>query len=245
MVACASGGLSRVRLTNQYGAPEQFLRAVQNDEYSRGDASFSATGLIRPPQMARLEEEHADKISADVADHVYMLLGTGVHAIMEKAAPDGSLVEKRWYAEMLGYKISGAIDLYHDGHITDYKVTGTYSVKSPKVEWEQQLNIYAWLLRQNDMPVRSLTIVAICRDHMKSKVGTKNYPDSPIVPIDIPVWLPNVAEDFVRSRVELHTSQDVVPCTDEERWARGNRYVRCESYCSVSDFCSQHNKGEI
>tara|TARA_R100000315_G_C5231232_1_gene142242 strand:+ start:1409 stop:2146 length:738 start_codon:yes stop_codon:yes gene_type:complete len=236
-----------MNVTNQYGAPEQFVRAIQNDGYTKGDADFSATGLIRPPQISRLEAEHEDKLSTDVADSLFALLGTGVHAVLEGHAPEEALVEQRWFAEMDGYVVSGAIDLYHEGHVTDYKVTGTYSTMVGKPEWEQQLNIYAWLLRQNDMPVESLTICAVCRDwsarkkNPHPKKSNRKYPDSPIVQIDIPIWLPRRAEDFVRQRVELHSSESVVPCSDEERWKRGPSYIRCETYCSVSDFCPQYN----
>jgi len=237
-----------VRVTNQYGAPEQFVAAVQRDRYSRGESDFSATQLLRPPQMARLEAEHEDKLSSDVSDMVFALLGSGVHSILEGCAPDGAIVERRWFAEASGYVVSGAIDLYHDGHISDYKVTGTYSAINVKEEWEQQLNIYAWLLRQNDQPVNSLTIIAVCRDWMRSKIGTRNYPQSPIVQIKLPLWPAHVAEQFVLSRVAMHTSEDVAPCSDSERWMnRSGVYIRCESYCAVSDFCPQHTdpKGGI
>ena len=237
-----------MNVTNQYGAPEQFVRAIQNDGYSKGEADFSATGLLRPPQISRLEAEHEDKLSTDVADRLFALLGTGVHAVLEGHAPEGALVEERWFAEMDGYVVSGAIDLYREGHVTDYKVTGTYATMVGKPEWEQQLNIYAWLLRENDMPIESLTICAICRDWSatkRSKRPSKShrvYPESPIVPIDIPLWLPDVAERFVRERIDLHASESVPPCTDEERWRRGPTYIRCETYCSVSDFCPQYQK---
>lgn len=236
-----------MKVTNQFGAPEQFVRALENDGYSKGDADFSATGLLRPPQMAHLEKEHEDKLSTDVSDMLFALLGTGVHSLLEGCAPEGSLVEERWFAEMNGYTVSGAIDLYSDGHVMDYKVTGTYSTQVGKPEWEQQLNIYAWLLRQNDMPVESLTICAICRDWSQTKVERqRNYPESPIVTINIPVWLPDVAERFVSERIEMHTSSKIPPCTDKERWARKNgQYIRCENYCSVADFCPQFQEEEV
>jgi len=233
-----------MKITNQFGAPEQFVTALTNDSYSKGEADFSATGLLRPPQIAHLEKLHEEKLSTDVSDMLFALLGTGVHSLLEGCAPEGSLVEKRWFAEMNGYTISGAIDLYNDGHVMDYKVTGTYSTQVGKPEWEQQLNIYAWLLRQNDMPVESLTICAICRDWSQTKVSRqRNYPDSPIVTIDIPVWLPDAAERFVAERVDLHASDHVPDCTDDERWARkGGQYIRCENYCSVADFCPQYKQ---
>ena len=37
-------------LTNEHGAPEAFVRAIQNDPYTKDGADFSVTELIKPPQ---------------------------------------------------------------------------------------------------------------------------------------------------------------------------------------------------
>ena len=267
-----------MKITNVHGAPDVFVRAAQNDSYSMGDADISVTGLIQPPQIARLRKKHEDKLSSDVRDELWKLLGTGVHSILEANNPGTS--EKRYFADhTYGVKISGAIDLLEDGAVTDYKVTSVYTVQQPlKKDWESQLNLYAWLLRQNDIEATSLTIVAVCRDWMRSKVEKfNNYPSSPIVVIPVPLWLPKVQDDFVNERVTIHTAEDTAPCTNEERWARGGykvvsntgklvkrnslaeaaewinkqkkghysvvdeepKFVRCESWCDVSEFCPQ------
>jgi hypothetical protein len=125
-------------------------------------------------------------------------------------------------------KISGAIDLLDDdGAVTDYKVTSVFTIqRGLKPDWEQQLNIYAWLLRQNDITATSLTIIGLCRDWMKSRAETKaDYPQSPIVPIKVPLWRPERQDDFVAGRVRVHTMENTIPCTPEERWARGGYTV--------------------
>ncbi len=267
-----------MKITNVHGAPDVFVRAAQNDSYSMGDADISVTGLIQPPQIARLRKKHEDKLSSDVRDELWKLLGTGVHSILEANNPGTS--EKRYFADhTYGVKISGAIDLLEDGAITDYKVTSEYTVRQPlKKDWESQLNLYAWLLRQNDIEATSLTIVAVCRDWMKSKVERyNNYPSSPIVVIPVPLWLPEVQDNYVNERVAIHTADDTASCTNEERWARGGykvvsntgktkkydsltdaaawinkqkkghftvvdeepKFIRCESWCDVSEFCPQ------
>ena len=57
-----------MKLTNQYGAPDAFVRALEDDQYTKGEADISVTGLIQPPQISRLRAEHQDKLSADVRD---------------------------------------------------------------------------------------------------------------------------------------------------------------------------------
>ena len=265
-------------ITNEHGAPDVFVRAAQNDSYSMGDADISVTGLIQPPQIARLRKKHEDKLSSDVSDEVWKLLGTGVHNVLEKNNSENA--EKRYFSEhTYGVKISGAIDLLEDGAVTDYKVTSVYTVQQPlKKDWESQLNLYAWLLRQNDIEAKSLTIVAICRDWMRSRADRDpKYPSSPIVSIAVPLWLPKIQDDYVNERVAIHTAEDTAPCTNEERWARGGykvvsnakkdkkfssladaaawinrqksgnynvvdvepKFIRCESWCDVSEFCPQ------
>lgn len=233
-----------MRLTNKYGAPDVFISAIEADPYDKGEADFSVTGLLQPPQIARLWDEHEDKITSDVRDEVWKLLGSGVHAVLEGHG-DGT-VEQRLFSEHDGVKISGAVDLVKDGHVTDYKVTSVYTAtKSLKSDWESQLNLYAWLLGKNGTETNSLTIVAICRDWTKSRRWQNNYPESPIVSIPVPLWSPERQERFVSQRIAIHTKDETTPCTDEERWmnAAGTKFIRCEGWCSVSEFCPQWGGG--
>lgn len=270
-------------LTNEYGAPDVFVRAVEGDPYTKGEADFSATELLKPPQIVRLTKKHEDSITTDVRDEWWKLLGKGVHNILEQYGE--GLCEERFFAECNGVKISGAIDMLVDGAVTDYKVTSVFTIqRGLKTDWEQQLNIYAWLLRQNDITATSLTIVGLCRDWIQSRAAVKrDYPQSPIVPIKVPLWRDERQDAFVENRVRVHTMENTLPCTPEERWARGGytvlggglkprsfdsmneaanyinqkekpgrtfsiqeggaKFVRCESWCSISDHCPQWRGG--
>ena len=65
--------------TNKDGLPESLVRAVRNEYYNKGDADYSATELLRPPQINYLSHKHEQKLSEDVADVIYRLLGSGIH----------------------------------------------------------------------------------------------------------------------------------------------------------------------
>jgi|TARA_R110001583_G_scaffold46513_1_gene145813 hypothetical protein len=211
-----------MKLTNKFNTPDAIVAAIQNDPYTKDGADFSVTELISPPQIRRLWKKHDDEISVDVREEVWKLLGKGVHTALEQAESAGTK-EKRFHAEHEGVTISGAVDLIEDdGSVTDYKVTHTGSVKRGlKQDWEKQLNLYAWLLRQNDVTVTSLNIVAICRDWTVSQVGKYRYPDSMVVTLRVPVWSESRQDRYLAERVRIHSMESTLPCTTEERWAQG------------------------
>ena len=214
-----------MNITNMHGAPESILQAVTADPYTKGEADFSVTELIKPPQINRLWAEHENKISMDVRDEFWKLLGRGVHNVLEQYS-DGGVSEERHFAKVGDVTVSGAIDLVDNGMVTDYKVTSTYSVtKGLKPEWEQQLNMYSWLLRQNDISSSSLRIVALCRDWIRSRSDrSQKYPASPIVILPVPKWPDEQQDQYIEERVRVHMDESTIPCTSEERWARG-RYM--------------------
>ena len=270
-----------MKLINKFDAPDSIVAAIKADPYTKAGADFSLTELISPPQIRRLWKKHEEEISIDVRDEIWKLLGKGVHAALEQAG-DVGIKEQRFHATHDGTTVSGAVDLIDDGEITDYKVTSVFSVQCGlKTDWESQLNLYAWLLRQNDITATSLNIVTICRDWMKSRAGKPDYPDSPVVVLRVPVWSDERQDRYLDRRVRIHAQEATIPCTPEERWARGAyevtggrgrpkifdtlneatgyvneqenpklrvvkgnaKFIRCESWCDVAEFCPQW-KGE-
>lgn len=229
-----------MKYTNDYNLPSSIVRAITNDKYDKGDADFSATELLKPPQIVRLAKMHADEIVVDVSDEVWKLLGSGVHAILERA-DDGknAVLEERLFAKYGDYTISGAMDRREKHKIVDYKVTGAYKIiKKDFTDWESQLNIYAWLARQNGLnDIEELSIVAMLRDWKKSsRFKERNYPHAPIVEIQIPLWSDQRQEDFIGERIYLHTKDEIDPCSPSETWGG----VRCRDWCEASEFCEQY-----
>jgi hypothetical protein len=184
-----------------------------------------------------LREQHADKLTSDVTDLLWSFLGSALHVVLERGQTTNHLTEERLYADMDGVTISGAIDLQkiHKGRVTiiDYKMVKAWSVMNDKIEWEQQLNIYRWLVETGKKQhVESLQICAIIRDFDKYD-KRENYPAAPIHMIDIPMWDLDYTEQFIRERLELHreakVSQDfgeaLPQCTAEERWMSETTYA--------------------
>jgi hypothetical protein len=103
-----------------------------------------------------------------------------------------------------------------------------------KPEWEAQLNILDWLIRNSDtkikIKVKSLSIMAILRDWSKLKALTSdNYPKQQAVMIPIKRWTPEEQDAYVTGRIALHQSamlQDEPPvCTPDERWNKPDTYA--------------------
>ena len=299
-----------VTITNNKGFPEALVKAVTNDTYSRGTADRSVTGLLAPPRQAALIERHGGMISEDVSERTFALYGQLVHLLLERAGEQSrnAINEERLYAEVGGWTISGQTDtltLTEDQRswiISDYKFVTSYKFKRSysgelviPEDYEQQLNLYSHLLRENGFKVDGLKIVAIYRDWSKLEAKRdKNYPQLGAETHDIPLWSEDKAKAFIEERVRLHqdamflgnkyaeAASNLPECTDEERWAKPDKFAlmptaksararklfnsevdatawaaannmkpgwviehrrgvntRCESYCLVSEYCTQ------
>ncbi len=245
-------------ITNITGLPQPIVDAIKADTYSRGEADISVTQLIDPPQKVWLEEQHADEITEDAADLIYRLDGKIVHEILQKS-PGIMLAEKRLFAKCGGWTISGAMDrialmevakrtgadrMGFGCEIQDWKHTTKFQISlhdGCNPQWVNQLNCYAWLLRENGYSPEKLTVVAILRDWSKLEAKrNRDYPQSQVMVIDVPMWGQMKAEEYVRARVAFHrqhrnaldqeTSTIVAPdlyrhCTPEERWERPTKWA--------------------
>lgn len=227
------------RLTNRAGLPEPLVNALRKQRYSRGDARKSVTQLIDSPRVDMLRARHAADITIDAAERLWALMGTALHSVLEAGADEQHIPEERLFATMGGWRISGGIDLQvlRDGAVglRDYKMTSVWSVMNPKPAWTQQLNCYAWLIREaKGYAVEDAEIVAICRDWNRSEAKRKaDYPQAPVVRIPIELWPEAEAARFVQERVRAHQDAlraaewgEALPeCSEAERWARPSAYA--------------------
>jgi len=198
---------------------------VSNDPYDN-KGTLSVTTLLKAPYQRLLEVKHKDEIVEDVSDRIYSLLGQSVHHILERAGSEDDLVEKRFFTEIGGEKVSGQLDLLEaDGTLCDFKVTSIWAVKAAmqdgKDEWEEQLNMLAYLARQDGHDVKCLRIIAICRDWSpsgKTRDGDA-YPQR-VESIEFDLWDEARQLAFMEARVAAHINPIPPPCTDKECWTR-------------------------
>lgn len=196
------------------------------------------TELLSPPRVRRLREQFDAQLTQDVADMLWPLLGSALHVVMERGITPGWISEERLYAEVDGVTISGQIDLQQetpDGLILhDYKFTSVWAVMNDKVEWEEQLNLYGWLVQTvKKQKVAGLRICALLRDWSRHDVGKAGYPQAQIHVLEIPLWDYETATKFVEERLDHHRESkvsqnwgDELPeCSPQERWQSETTYA--------------------
>lgn len=228
-----------MKITNKFNVPETLVALASRDFYSKGKSDYSVTEIISPPRIQRLRRKHYEEIEQDVSDMLWMLLGTALHVVAERSEIAGHTNEERLTVGIDDIMLSGAIDLQKDDEdgitITDYKFTSAWALMNDKPEWEQQQNIYKYLVeRVKRRPVKALKICALIRDwSRRDAMNKESYPQAPIQVIDIPMWTFDRTEAFIKERVELHRASKVqadweeeLPlCTEDERWVRETKYA--------------------
>lgn len=212
------------------------------DIYSRHYKSlgdYSATGLINPVRVVALGKRYGHLAKRSLKGQAASLIGTAVHEMMERLLrqanvinPDylleRGLVHPFWIGDNDFRLVSGRFDILHDEKdIYDIKTTKCWHLvfDPDMVDWHQQQNIYAFLLKMRGVTVETLNIVAFYLDWIESKtLRDKKYPQSPVVEYQLELWTPQEQEDFIMHRLQMHVEAESTPdeelpvCTQEERW---------------------------
>lgn len=218
-------------ITNKLGLPAAIVEAIRNDKYPYGSVGdISASALIAPPRKRALERLHRNAIEEDASDRIWALVGQAVHTILERAEPS-ELVEKRLFARLGGWSVSGQFDRLHvrNGVLQDYKITSVWSAKEgAKVEWVGQLNVLAELCEVNGYEIERTEIVAIYRDWRKREAEQNaEYPQAQVAVVEIPLWPRDQRRRFIEERVAAHRAAliELPECSDDDRWARGRAWA--------------------
>lgn len=218
-----------MNITNVHGLPEALVRAVKNDSY-KGGGDISVTKLIDSPQIRMLQSKHKSVIVEDVSDRIWSLMGQAVHHVLERSAEEHAIIEERFFMEVDGWKLSGAVDRLVPSQkvIQDWKFVSTYKADGDE-SWTKQLNVLRMLAKANHIQVDKLEIVAIFRDWQRAVAKRdQNYPQSIVKIIPVPVWSDEETLAYIRERIALHQKAQAgeqVECTDQERWAAQTTYA--------------------
>ena len=229
-----------MRFTNVLGLPEPFVEAASGDgRHGPRPKTYSVTQMLKGVREVILERRHSDEIEVDVSDRVWAIFGTAVHSILSDAQEsDTQLKENKVEIEdPRGYKLTGIFDLYDDatGTVTDYKTATVWKVVfDERDDYRTQLLCYCFILRKMGFDARRGQIVALLKDHSKSKARREpDYPRHPVYVKEFDFtdddfeW----CGDFLAERLgelgrcELLPDDELPLCSESERWAKPTKYA--------------------
>lgn len=130
-------------------------------------------------------------------------------------------INKKW-------TLVGTDDYFDEdtGILRDWKMTSVWSVVFADHDWEEQLNVYAWMRRQLGYDVEKLEVWALLRDWQmyKAKYGNDGkYPKIPFVCVPIKLWTEEKQERYIQSRLRKFSGKPS-PCTPKEKWQTPTTY---------------------
>lgn len=145
------------------------------------------------------------------------------------------MLEERLFVEISGVRVSGSPDRFEavtldEGILDDWKFVTVYkTLHGVPAEYEQQLNMYAYILRKHGVPVTRARLRMPLRDWSKREARREGPPYPPVqfVTMEVPLWPDAKVLAFMEERVRLHEAAktNLPECTPEERWAKPTKYA--------------------
>ena len=203
-------------------------------EYDSGNSDYTVTQLLNPPRIAILKKRHWNKIEETASSRIWSVFGSAIHYMIERHSTDASLTEKRFFMHINNRNVSGQIDCYNDGVLSDYKVTSAWSVVhgSKTEDWTMQLNMGALLMEETGYPVHTLQITALLKDWDKHKAKIdRSYPQCAMVVIPIMRMKNEEIKKWMIRRVTIFDCNDLLkddylePCSSEEMWEAPSKFA--------------------
>ena len=224
-------------ITNKLNLPETFVNFVKQD-YQFKPNEYRVTSLLKGYKEILLERRHRNEIEQDVSDMIWLLFGTAVHGVLEKSQENNNeFKEERLRVNFGKFVLSGQFDLYNaqTKTLTDYKTASVWKVVFGDYnDWKKQLLMYAYMLKDAGFDVEKAQIVALLKDHSKTKAKTDStYPQLPVAVIPFKFTsqdFENIKE-FIQNKftqIELMSKlpdHAIPPCTAEERYNSGNKFA--------------------
>lgn len=221
--------------TNKYHLPEPIARAIMHDDYDHKDDPnyYSVTEIINPIRLATLMRRHRHEVVKDVSDGLWLLLGSAVHYVLEKAGCEDGIQEERLEKKYGDLTLGGKADLWLDGEILDWKITSVWKMlRGDSFDWECQLNCYAALYRDVGFDVNVARVWAILRDFRTGEMlKDKDYPPVPFINKFITKWTPEQTDDYIHRRLfhlsywSKKTDDELPMCNKNEKWTRGDKWA--------------------
>ncbi len=228
--------MPKIKIRNDYNLPQELVNLVESNAYDRGESQASATDLLKPSRMFALEQRHKNDLEIDVSEALRGEYGTAWHEKIERYVSSDSIVEKRLYAVIGDWVLSGKPDLlqFNNKTLVDWKTAGVSSYLNKEKEefrdWEIQLNIYKFLWEENhpEHPVEHMKVVVFLIDFAPSRrESSLDYPHVPVLEVIPAMWSHEQIREWISNQIDKHQAaiKTLPLCTDEERWHRGDKWA--------------------
>ncbi len=228
-------------LTNKHGFSEMMVDGLTGPTRNTiGKSDYSATSLINPPRMVQLTKRHEDEVESDIKDTWSMWLGSTIHYAIEKnlkRKPEKYFVEQKITRHDLDRRVVSIFDAYDKDTETiyDHKTTTVFiHGGEAKEEWAKQLNINAYFLEEEGVPVRHAKINAIYTDWRAGMAKFKKegeYPQIPHAEVPVPILSQESRKEYYLKRLQKDidaeelADADLPLCTAEEMWEKPTSYA--------------------
>lgn len=214
-----------MKFTNKFNLPQHICDWLAFDEYDYTPDTISATTIIGPARAWALKRLNADKLSMDYSDLLAIRYGTAIHDSLEKVGVygEGDFREKRFFAQKMGFTISGKPDALIGGVIRDNKSTSVWKIVHGEFDdYIKQLSIYRWLLHQNGIEAAGHAFIDFFFTDWKKSDAAKGggYPPLRYQEQRIELWSLEQTDAYLDERLsDFAFALGCLPeCTTEELW---------------------------
>lgn len=217
--------------TNKFNIPPHICKWLSQDDYDYVSGAISATTLIGPARAWALKQQYSDSVARDYSHMIKSRQGTAIHDSIEKVSIfEDYTAEERFFADFMGFRISGKMDAIIDGVIRDIKTTGVWKiVKGDFNDYIKQLSIYKWLLAKNGIETADYGMIDFFFNDWKRADALRggNYPPIPYQEQRIELWSVEQTEAYIAERLEEFVfAKSLLPqCTPDELWQRETKYA--------------------
>ena len=141
------------------------------------------------------------------------IMGTAIHTYIQEAFQKQDPFGERYLLEesMEAEDIKGHIDMFdiENGEVIDWKTTKKSNLSYfPSRQQRWQVQVYGWLLEQNNYEVKNVTLVAIPRDGDERDIVYHTEPYDKEIAAEALKWLETIKESSVMPPAE----KDVAFC---------------------------------
>lgn len=215
------------------------IMEIYNKHYkSYGD--YSVTTLIDTPRRVQLTKRYGAIAIPNPKYQVGSFIGTAVHKLIEqylrmKYSDDEKVELEKTVAHPFetarGIRlVTGKFDILYDAvDLIDNKVVNIWAIIFDRnmKKWNEQQNLYAYLLHLRGVDIKTLTIAAWFKDWKEGDaLRDRTYPQSQHIEYKLKLWPWEQSEALLLSSLDAHTAceeladNDLPECSPEDRWER-------------------------